>query len=147
MNRDSAVRAYMKLLATDPASLPADPLERLMLRAHIERGFVEHAAAWAHDHGVTGDAFAAEGVPDEILRRAGLGMDALPLDDQIQRSIRSAMPECQPFSEDGLVTRTGATRRDVRSVIAADLGSGRINEHAVSKIEGRADKKLYRRAS
>lgn len=145
-NPDGTVRAYLKLLAADPHSLPNDPIERLHLRASVEREFVEDAAAWARDHRITGAAFAAEGVPAEVLRRAGLQMGEHRPGHGVQRSIRGAMPERQPFSADGLVTRTGATRRDVHSVIAEDLRSGRIKEHAVSEVEGGVVKTLYRRS-
>jgi hypothetical protein len=36
-----------------------------------EQAFIEHATAWADAAGVSGRAFAAEGVPTAVLRRAG----------------------------------------------------------------------------
>jgi hypothetical protein len=144
LNAEDAVRAYLRVLKADPDSLPDNPIERLLLRARVEQEFVEQAASWAVDNGIGGAAFAAEGVPVEVLRRAGLHV-ALRPGDEPARSIRSAMPERQPFSEDGLMARTGAARRDVRAVIAEDLRAGRIEEHAMSEVEGGCDKRLYRR--
>lgn len=39
--------------------------------ASREQAFIEHATAWADAAGVSGRAFAAEGVPTAVLRRAG----------------------------------------------------------------------------
>jgi hypothetical protein len=39
--------------------------------ASHEEAFIEHARAWADAAGVSGRAFAAEGVPTAVLRRAG----------------------------------------------------------------------------
>jgi len=42
-------------------------------RRRLERAFVQHAAAWAAAERLTRDAFVSEGVPEELLDRAGLG--------------------------------------------------------------------------
>src|SRR5687767_783006 len=94
---ETAVRRYLTALR-DPSALrdektltslqsqlqgSADELERLRLRQQIldlespsieqfENDFVTHAKAWADESGVTAKAFEAEGVPGNVLRRAGL---------------------------------------------------------------------------
>jgi hypothetical protein len=93
--QEQAIRDYLTVL-NDPAALHTsdvgelqaqisgtdDPIERLRLRGKIEQlknpdsskyedAFVKHAKAWATEHGVTADAFRAEGVPPAVLRKAG----------------------------------------------------------------------------
>lgn len=95
-DREQAIRDYLTLLH-DPESLvddraiadlqrqldeATDPVERVKLRGEIDKlsqpattelqeAFVTHAAQWAEEANVSADAFAAEGVPPEILRKAG----------------------------------------------------------------------------
>lgn len=94
---ESAVRNYLVALK-EPAALrddnlvaelrqrleaTDDQLERVQLRQQVrdaenpsidrfEDEFVAHAKDWAEEHGVGASAFAEEGVPDAVLRRAGL---------------------------------------------------------------------------
>lgn len=60
-----------------------DPLRRVLLRAEWRKAqvpdfeplisdFVEFAAAWAEANGVHGEDFALEGVPIDVLNRAGI---------------------------------------------------------------------------
>lgn len=93
---ESQVRRYLMYLE-DPGSLrdPAeiqrktvavleakDPIEKLKALAEVERasavdegsfraGFVEHARAWAEEHGVPVAAFRELRVPDDVLQEAG----------------------------------------------------------------------------
>src|SRR5215207_10740409 len=94
---ESAVRLYMMYLA-DPSQLvdaaevkklrkavdtAKDPVDKLRAIAAVERannadptsyqqGFVANAKAWAAAEGVPGSAFRSMGVPDDVLRAAGL---------------------------------------------------------------------------
>lgn len=94
---ETAVRNYL-LALQDPASLrddnlvkdlqqrlenASDRLERVRLRQELENAerpsveqyeneFVTHAKAWADEQGVGPNAFAEEGVPEGVLRSAGL---------------------------------------------------------------------------
>lgn len=98
---DNAVSEYLRALK-DPNSLrndetisalegqlesSPDSLERLRLRQQLldaqapsidryEEGFVTHAKAWADDHAISGRAFVEEGVPSDVLRRAGFDVAA-----------------------------------------------------------------------
>jgi hypothetical protein len=93
--QEQAIRDYLTVLkdptavhANDVRDLEAkvegttDPVERLRLRAQIEQAkrpdtskfedaFAKHAKGWAQEHGVTVEAFLAEGVPPAVLRKAG----------------------------------------------------------------------------
>lgn len=140
-----AIRAYLEFRAAGPDSLPDDPVDRLLLGARLERGFVEHAASWAREHGISGAAFAQEGVPADVLQRAGLQVPPTTAGQEMFEAIRAAIPDRQPFSEDGLVARTGAARKEVRAVIAEDLKLGHIQEFALSEVEDRGGRVLYRR--
>ncbi len=97
MIADEAVRRYLEALE-DPTKAvdwdlvddlarridaSDDPVERVRLRgewrrAHepvwepLEQDFIQFAQRWADANGVIGDDFAAEGVPLQILDRAGL---------------------------------------------------------------------------
>lgn len=88
MTASDAIRRYMDLLHSTNGGLDAailrtsDPMERVRLmeqrrqlvtqRAEAEAAFVAHARAWAKENDVLREAFLAEGVPPEILDRAGL---------------------------------------------------------------------------
>jgi hypothetical protein len=94
---ETAVRSYLTYL-TDPDSLvdkamvrklesgvdkAKDPVDKLRAIAQLElarkadpdvyrRGFVENAKAWAETEGVPASAFERMGVPQDVLREAGL---------------------------------------------------------------------------
>jgi hypothetical protein len=94
---ESAVRLYLMYLA-DPSQLvdaaevkklrkavdtAKDPVDKLRAIAAVERannadptsyqqGFVANAKPWAAAEGVPGSAFRSMGVPDDVLRAAGL---------------------------------------------------------------------------
>jgi len=88
---DAAVRAYLDLLRRrngGPGGLDAaimrtsDSMERVRLmeerrrlaeqQTGLEVGFVTHARDWARQWNVLREAFLAEGVPPDVLDRAGL---------------------------------------------------------------------------
>lgn len=176
---EHAVRCYL-LMLEDPSWLVAvpeyerlqqehkqadDPLERVKLDTQLrefqrvltercEAAFVACAKLWADAHGVTAEAFRAEGVPAEVLRRAGF---ALPEErarraqpgrrtrpSPSARDIRAAMPPGR-FTIDDVQQRTQASRRAIRRVIRVMLQRDELEE--VSSTEGPARPGVYRRAS
>lgn len=100
-NPETAVREYLMALKNpealrDETSIAAtrekletstDPVERLHLRGDLallsqvnadvyEEGFIAHAKAWADEEGIDAEAFAAEGVDADVLKRAGFKVAA-----------------------------------------------------------------------
>jgi hypothetical protein len=162
---ESAVRDYLRGLK-DPASLrdndaikdltkrleqSDDALERLRLRQQLldaetpdverlEEAFVTHAKAWADEIPVTVKAFQAEGVPDDVLRRAsftlaggrrrGAGRGQLP-QRATRRSrvtvdeVRAAIPDAS-FTIKTLQEVSGASPAVVRKVVAEEEAAGRL---------------------
>ena len=130
-----------------------DGIERLRLRQQLldlerpsperyEDAFVEHAREWAASVGVSGAAFAAEGVPSEVLRRAGfdgvrrsrrraggsLAASGAPTRTRSRVSadeIRAAIPS-GTFTVQDLQERSGASAAVVRRVISEQLAAGRL---------------------
>ena len=157
---ESAVRTYLAALR-DPSSLrdearleqlqsqlenSSDELERLSLRQQImdlespsveqyESDFVTHAKSWADEHGITAAAFEAEGVPSQVLRKAG--MTSGPRGRRGRRSgtrtrvtvdeVRAAIPRSS-FTIRTLQAASGASPAVVRKVVAEELREGRLNE-------------------
>lgn len=140
-----------------------DPLERVRLDAELrqferaladrcEAAFVACAKQWADAHGVTAEAFRAEGVPANVLRRAGFllredrarsragspGARTSPSTSEI----RAAMPPGR-FTVDDIEQRTGASRGAVRRVIRLMLQRGEIEQ--VGFAEGSTRARVYRR--
>lgn len=89
MTAAESLRAYLDdlrhhdLAGLDAAILGnAQPMERIGLmrerqrvlarRRSLEATFVAHAAAWSAEERIQRAAFRAEGVPDEVLDRAGI---------------------------------------------------------------------------
>jgi hypothetical protein len=83
-----AVKALTAQIKAEP-----DPVNRLRLYAAreearkgsipeavddaaLEAAFVEHAKAWAEAEGIPVDAFLAQNVPGDVLRRAGFSLSA-----------------------------------------------------------------------
>lgn len=96
---DSADDAISRLkLQEELRQLSAPSLES------IEEEFVVHAKSWADDSGISADAFAAEGVPTSVLRRAGFQVGA-----RGRRTKRSS----------GTSRRSSGTRVTTEEVIAA----------------------------
>lgn len=159
---EAAVRTYLTALR-DPSSLrdegrmsqlqsalenSSDELERLQLRQQLldlespsidshESEFITHAKAWAEEHGITARAFEAEGVPGQVLRKAGLAPTGRgrragaarrgPRSRVTVDQVRSAIPR-GTFTIKSLQEASGASPAVVRKVVAAELAEGRLKE-------------------
>ncbi len=160
---EQAVRTYLTALK-DPSALrdenevaqlerqidkTDDHVERLVLRQQLleakspaleryEEGFVKHAKKWADDRGVTAEAFASEGVPPAVLRRAGFrvrgGRKAAPRKTSRARrsrvsadDVRKAIPR-GTFTVKRLEESTGASPAVVRKVVQAEVEAGNLTE-------------------
>jgi hypothetical protein len=163
---EEAVRSYLVALK-DPSALrdeegiaelerkidaTDDQLERVLLRQRLleakaptieryEEEFVTHAKAWADEQGVSASAFAEEGVPAAVLRRAGFrvgggGRRAGRSGGRSgggQRSrvtadeVRAEIPKGS-FTIKVLQERSGASPAVVRKVVQEELGSGALKE-------------------
>lgn len=160
---EQAVRSYLTALS-DPSSLvdeeqiaaldqklrdTDDHLERVMVRQQLmearrpsveraEDAFVTHAKAWADEHGVAAPAFAEEGVPAAVLRRAGFNVAGGrgrpagrskrggPRRSRVTvDQIRAAIPK-GTFTVKMLEDASGASVASVRKVISEELAAGRI---------------------
>ena len=156
---ESAVRTYLTALR-DPSALrdesrlatlqseldsSGDELERLRLRQQIfdvespsvakyEDDFVTHAKAWAEEHGVTGKAFEAEGVPAQVLRRAGLAPRGARKGRRPGVRTRVTVDEVRALIPRGSFTirtlqeTSGASPAVVRKVVADEVAGGRLKE-------------------
>lgn len=129
---DAAVRDYMACIRDPVAS-----------GAGHEAAFVEHARAWAEAAGVSGKAFAAEGVPADVLRRAGF-RDVT--DDGRPRTrrrtgagrrasvtadgVRTAIPS-GTFTVRRLQELSGASAATVRRVIGEGVRAGSLIQRGV----------------
>lgn len=130
-----------------------DELERLQLRQQLldlespsldryEDGFVEQAKAWADQIGVSGAAFAAEGVDSGVLRRAGFrdvtggrqrgaGRPASRSTGGTGRTrvsadeVRGAIP-IGTFTVKDLQEHSGASAAVVRRIIAEEVDAGTL---------------------
>lgn len=185
---ESAVRDYLRAVK-DPSSLRDDSsiaglrkqleeaddgLERLRLRQQIadaespnlqryEEGFVTHAKAWADEIGIGAKAFAEEGVPNDVLRRAGFsvtgrrGRGASKSSGSSGRGprrsrvtvdqVRAAIPK-GGFTIKKLQDLSGASPAVVRKVVVEEEGAGRLVKGGADpdhRGPGRAPV-LYRRA-
>jgi hypothetical protein len=162
---EEAVRTYLTALK-DPASLhdadavsklereigeTDDPIRRLVLQQELldaqrpsveryEEAFTKHAKAWAEEHGVTAEAFASEGVPAAVLRRAGFavrggrgrgrpsGRSSSGRRTRVSaEEVRKAIPR-GTFTIRKLEERTGASTAVVRKVVQAEIDAGRVTE-------------------
>lgn len=157
---ETAVRNYLVALK-DPNALldedriadlkqrleqSGDQLERLRLRQelddaqrpsveHFENEFITHAKAWADEQGIGPSAFSAEGVPDGVLRKAGMlrgGRDRSARrrgPGKTQRvtaeEVRAAIPE-GTFTIKDLQERSGGSIATVRNVVKEAEQSGLI---------------------
>lgn len=181
--QDEAVRNYL-LALRDPDSLKDedriaelrkaieqtdDELERLRLRQQLidaerpaveqfEQAFVEHAKAWADQHGISDRAFLAEGVPPRVLRKAGFtrvrgdGRRTRQAAKTGRRSrvsaddVRSALPKGK-FTIKQVQDATGASPAVVRRVVTEEAEAGRVSDLGTDpdhKGPGRAPR-LYER--
>jgi hypothetical protein len=161
---EEAVRSYLVALK-DPSALrdessieelerkiteSADHLERVLLRQQLleakaptiegfEEDFVTHAKAWADEQGVSASAFAEEGVPAGVLRRAGFRVGGGRKARGGGRSgggqrtrvtadeVRAAIPK-GTFTIKTLQDRSGASPAVVRKVVQEELGGGGLSE-------------------
>ena len=166
--QQAAVRNYLTSLR-DPSALrdddaiadlhskldqTHDDVERLKLRQQLldlqnppldryEGAFVEHTKSWADDSGVTADAFAAEGVPAAVLRRAGFrgvtnggtrrthrttarastGRRRVSADE-----VRAAIPSTGAFTVKDVQEASGASAAVVRRVIGEEVDAGSVTD-------------------
>ena len=162
--QEQAIRNYLTVL-NDPAALHTndvgaleaqinstdDPVERLRLRGKIEQlkqpdtskyedAFVKHAKAWATEHGVTADAFRAEGVPPAVLRKAGFAVrgdgrkrtrgrrsTATRRTRVNVQQVRKAIPRGK-FTVKDVQEASGASPAVVRRVIQEEIQAGNVTD-------------------
>jgi hypothetical protein len=159
---DEAVGRYLRALrdpssARDEATIQEleqhlatldDPVERVLARSDLlratqadassfEAGFMEHAKAWAEANRVTAEAFTAEGVPADVLRRAGFrvggrgGSGRQRSDRRRTRvgveTIREALPKGK-FTLRQVQEATGASPATVRKVVMEQVAAGKVKE-------------------
>lgn len=177
--QETAVRDYLQALK-DPESLrddkaiaelqtrlddADDPLERVQLHAQLDQvqrvdpsayedGFVTHAKAWAVQHGVSAEAFKAEGVSEDVLARAGLasGRRRRPATGARRRrvsreEVRQAMRQHKHFTMPQIQHKTGASRETVRAVIKELFEGGEVEDAGPDKSHtgrGRAPTRYQR---
>jgi hypothetical protein len=178
---EAAVRDYLRALK-DPASLrdddtinelrgrleeSDDPVERLRIRQQLleletppmdryEEGFLTHAKAWAEEQGITLKAFTDEGIPGDVLRKAGFQVGRRGRSARggarIRRSrvtteqVRKAIP-AGAFTIKTLQDASGASPAVVRKVVAEEEAAGRLRSEGTDpdhRGPGRAPV-LYRR--
>lgn len=161
--QDEAVRTYLAALR-DPESLrdddkvsalkeqlesTDDPLERLKVRAELERaadigpedyeeGFIKHAQEWAKANDVPVSVFKAEGVPADVLNRAGFAVEAPKKaaaskstgrsrvsSDTVRDAIRNM---ADTFTTSDIEEATGASYNTVRKMVAELQEAGTVEE-------------------
>ncbi len=162
---EQAVRTYLRALK-DPSSLKdeaaieetrtaldaeEDMVERVRLQQQLinlespsvegaEDGFVTHAKAWADEVGIGGKAFAAEGVPSALLRRAGFAVGKGGRGGGRRRAastgsgkrvtteeVIAAIPK-GAFTVKDLKEKSGASAAVVRNAIKSQVDSGALTE-------------------
>ena len=123
-------------------------------RIRAEKVFVTWAKRWADSHGVTPQAFVAEGLPKELLRRAGFSIpperadgsqEVEPIGDA---DLELLLPRHRPFTVAGLVARWNYPEGVIQQTIERAVESGTVKAVAVSTVEGTSQRNavLYRRA-
>jgi bacterioferritin-associated ferredoxin len=130
----------------------SDELERVRLRQQLmeaespsleayEEQFVTHAKTWAANQGVGARAFYDEGVPSEVLERAGFSDVPGSRRRNTRRTtrprqrrqrvtadqVRKAIPD-GPFTVNQLQESSGASAGVVRKVINEELQAQRLQE-------------------
>lgn len=185
-NPEQIVRSYLSALK-DPTSLrdddaiaakeselanAEDVISRLQIQQElrqltapslesIEDEFVVHGKAWADQQGISAEAFAAEGVPTSVLRRAGFAVGRGTQGGRRKSSgtsrrssgtrvtteeVIAAMPK-SAFTVKTLREISGASPAVVRKAIAAEVDAGRLTDSGTDPDHvgpGRAPT-LYRR--
>lgn len=131
------------------------PLERLKLHSQIqelkspstdglEDAFIEQAESWAAANNITAEAFLAEGVPADVLVRAGFKLKARGRRKQItqirpraprvsKETIREAIPASGLFTIAQLVKSSGGTEATVRKTITEELEKGTVVEQGADE--------------
>lgn len=151
-----------------------DELERLQLRQQLielespsleryEDAFVEHAKAWADKTGISGQAFAAEGIESGVLRRAGFrsvgkssrtssrstGTQTTRTRSRVNADeVRAAIPS-GTFTVKDLQDRSGASPAVVRRIISEEVAQGNVTDGGTDPSHrgpGRAPT-IYKRVS
>lgn len=177
--QEKAVRNYLIALR-DPSTLrddalitklqdkletTSDEVERVRLRQQLldaqrpqidghEAAFTEHAKAWAESHGITAAAFEAEGVPGEVLRRAGFSVarsrgrkaGGRTRSRVTTEQVRDAIPR-GTFTIKDLQQRSGASPAVVRKVVQEGVSEGTLKDVGTDDSHsgpGRAPR-LYRK--
>ena len=128
-----------------------DPKQRMR---ELEEQFVRHAKTWAESHGVSEEAFRAEGVTPTVLTAAGWGARRRRSASRTTKATAApapaatapkaaapkararvtatdvwiAIPEGEPFTLKWLVEQTGASLATVRKVITDEVKAGHISE-------------------
>jgi hypothetical protein len=156
---ENAVRQYLDFLG-DPATLvdhdrvaalqdalngpdaPTDPIERLRVDSELDRartvdselvtaGFISAAKAFADAEGITADAFRRQGVPSDVLVRAGFGGTAKATGTRSQR-VNAATVSTHVLGRSGTWTYndiesgTGASIGTVRKVVDDLVSAKRV---------------------
>ena len=164
VSAEEAVRRYLTSLR-NPAALrndeeisqlqerlekSEDDLERLQLRQQIieaqqppleqyEDAFVTHAKAWAEDTGISDKAFAAEGVPAAVLRKAGFRNVGSGRSRSTARStgtrkrvsadeVRASIPRKGTFTIKDVQDASGASAAVVRRVVQEEVDAGNVKD-------------------
>lgn len=154
-------------LANERLEKERDVIERLLLRAQIaqaetvdisarENNFVTWARTYSEATGIGVRAFQAEGVPDDVLRRAGLlrgragGTRRRTSGTRVTRDdVRSALPS-GAFTIQGLADATGSSIGTVRALVTELLAAGELRDLGPDKAHrgpGRAPARYERKGS
>lgn len=126
-----------------------DPIERLKLQEElrklakpsleaVEDEFVVHAKSWADEAGISAKAFAAEGVPAAVLRRAGFSVSGAGRSRRSSgrrssgkrvttEEVIAAIPSGS-FTVKRLQEISGASAAVVRKAIGIEQEAGRLTE-------------------
>lgn len=168
-SQEHAVERYMRAL-NDPKSLVDDkevaaieskleaassPLERLRLQSQLqdvrspsleglEEEFIANALEWAEANGISAEAFLAEGVPADVLQRAGFkvkgrgrrkGVTAgRPRAPRVSKAvIREHIPAKGLFTVAQLVQACNGTEATVRKTLMEEIAAGRVIERGVDE--------------
>lgn len=147
LKNPSELRDEDRLAELDKAIKEAtDPLEELTLRGEFnrlssvdpsdyEKGFVEHAKAYADDKGINAEAYRSMGVPNEVLKQAGFDVSVSPgrkratstgkrvSQDDVREFIGSLSDN---FTINFVSEATGASLATTRAVIKDMLEAGSI---------------------
>jgi hypothetical protein len=166
---DAAVAAAREAVARSSSSLEKLKALSALERAeqvdgtHLVSGFIRHAKTWADANGVTASAFAQMGVPDDVLRGAGLvagrksatGVAPRATGRQRAAAVTQSSIVSHIRTIDGLFTlsdvmrATGATPNTATAAVKALLTSGElVSRGADPNHSGRGRAPfLYERAS